>query len=210
MNLDSDNHYMIDIETLDTRPSAHILAIACVRFTPSTGEVHEYREWYIGCEGQKERTRSGTTRMWWEKQLMKNQTGNIERIMYPSLEESTVLPMALRDLWYFLRNRSEEYFVDDNFYVWSKGIDFDLPILEHAYAQEYSDFGFGPLPAPWQYWAKCDVRTLYHVLGKPPENVRKPEKPHDPVSDCLAQIRGVHWCVSQIEALRNSCTNPDA
>jgi len=202
INLSSDNHYMLDIETLDTRPSAHILAIACVRFTPSSGEVHEYREWYMGCGGQGERTKSETTRMWWGEQILNDETEATKKVLYPILEESSRLQIALKRLWFFLRTQGE------NFYVWSKGIDFDLPILEHAYAQEYSDFG--PLPVPWYYRNKIDVRTLYHVLGEPPENVHKPVHPHAPVSDCLAQIRGVHWCLTQVEALRNSCTNPHA
>jgi len=201
INLDSDNHYMLDIETLDTRPSAHILAIACVRFTPSTGEVHEYREWIVDIEDQQHRTASDSTCVWWNEQCELHGAA-AERIYKGNTQERVRLCKALQQLTEFIHS---------NAYVWSKGIDFDLPILEDA-IEEMSKNPECSIThhIPWQYWAKCDVRTLYHVLGKPPENLRKPEHPHNPVSDCLAQIRGVHWCLMQIEALRNSCTNPDA
>lgn len=70
-----------------------------------------------------------------------------------------------------------------DFTVWSKGSDFDFPILK-AYLDAYD------LATPWPFWCQRDYRTLQAVfpfIKKAETNVEK----HNALEDARAQMSGL-------------------
>lgn len=65
-------HIMIDLETMDNRPTAAIVAIGAVAFDPATGEVDTDCAFYINIDLQSSLdaglTVSGSTVNWWLQQ----------------------------------------------------------------------------------------------------------------------------------------------
>jgi hypothetical protein len=176
-------HYMIDIETWDTAPTAVIRAIAIVEFDPD-GWAHEEMV-VMDCrhtvdeQVQAGRTTSAETAAWWAKQEVRLGALLTRRNHYDRAgvyEPGTLTPPSLEEvvgtvagfLWPG----------DDDIRVWSRG-HFDIAILEHLLASQ----GQG---IPWRYSQVRDVRTLDELV--PPVEA---EFPHHPFSDCLAQIQQV-------------------
>lgn len=136
------NHVMIDLETLDTRPSAAIVSIGAVIFDPRTGVCDDgtlYMEldWRDQVEFH-DRTKDPDTVAWWKKQ---------PAIVRASL--NPVNPIELPDALEILR----QFIPAEDSKVWANGDDFDIPILDDAY---YKD---GSLK-PWKFWNTRDCRTI--------------------------------------------------
>ena len=138
-------HVMIDIETLDTLPTAVILSIGAVRFNPY--DDHLINEFSTGvdvasCQAAGLTIGADTVR-WWFRQ---GTTARIEAI-----SSDCRLSTALSNLrWWFLESPVEA--------VWSHGPSFDLVILENAYR------AIG-LPHPWHHRDQRCTRTIYNLAG---------------------------------------------
>lgn len=80
--------------------------------------------------------------------------------------------------------------------VWSRGIDFDFPLIQSC----FRDAGITS-KLPWQYYNKCDVRTLVKMaeLTGYKKIVRAEgwEK-HDAFDDCLFQIKEVQTALAHL------------
>lgn len=127
-------HVMVDIETLDTKPSAIILSIGACLIPVTTCQF------YAECdENQPDRTYSQSTIEWWAQQS-------------PGLKPNGTQPL-IDVLSMFGRWIAQ---LPGEPIVWAKGIDFDCAILADAYRQ------YG-LPLPWKYNAVRDFRTLKKV-----------------------------------------------
>lgn len=133
------DHFMIDIETYDTKPTAVILSIGAVQISEQTEEANKFYV-EVNINTQYERTMSIDTKNWWAKQ------GN------PPINGTTSLFKGLSDLGTFIRQRA------DNPIIWCKGTDFDVVILAHAYNQLH-------LPVPWKYNNVRDCRTVFKIAG---------------------------------------------
>jgi len=60
------HHFMLDLETLDTGKSAHILEIALVKFDPFTGRVLDTYQFTLGgLQAKRTATVSASTVAWW-------------------------------------------------------------------------------------------------------------------------------------------------
>jgi len=152
-------HFMVDIETLDTQPSAVILSIGVVCLQD---EMTFYAE--LNPVFQQTRTVSESTVEWWKKQ------GN-------KPEGREELYLALINLsQYFGRYISAPI-------IWSKGTDFDVAILAHAYRQ-YA------LPVPWAYSNVRDFRTLKKL--HPQLHYTENPNPHNALADAVCQARQLH------------------
>lgn len=125
---------MVDLETLDTLPSAHILSIGAVA-------MHNPDLTFYRVLGTKEQFRSvsNSTLDWWCQQ---NQTAQDEVL----IEVDASLKTALEELTDFILTSGANL-------IWSHGDDFDCTILAHAYRQ----CGMQP---PWKFWNTRDTRTL--------------------------------------------------
>ncbi|MFI8416920.1 3'-5' exonuclease [Serratia sp. NPDC078593] len=177
------HHLMLDIETLDIKPSAVILVIAAVFFDPKTGELGAEFETAINCQkDQPERTMSLDTVAWWAKQ-----SDEARKLAFGG---SDSLKRALTNLSQFIHINSTA-----TVKVWGNGKEFDCTILEHAYQQL-------AISCPWNFWDTQDVRTvitLAELHGFNPKKTRPFEgTPHRALDDAKHQARYVADVVSAL------------
>lgn len=149
------NHLMVDIETLDTQPSATVLSIGACTFDPhqpvQSGEHHDdvYNSTFyqvISAESNQAagRTISAGTVMWWMSQEKDAQAKLFER--------PVTLVSALTDFRIWVQNLNPL-----PHWVWANSPSFDLTILRSA----FSSVNAGRFP--FGFWAERDVRTIKHL-----------------------------------------------
>jgi len=131
---------MVDLETLDTQPSAHILSIGAV-------VMHDSDQTFYEVLGTKEQHRSVSpdTINWWCEQ---NQAAQDEVL----IEIDSNLKKMLERFTQFYNDTGSQF-------IWSHGDDFDCVILTHAYKQ----LGMKP---PWFFTATRDTRTLIETAKR--------------------------------------------
>ncbi|MFA7331968.1 MAG: 3'-5' exonuclease [Candidatus Delongbacteria bacterium] len=193
------HHFMIDIETWDTAPTAVIRAIAIVGFNLN-GTLNEMT--LVDCRRtvdeqiQAGRTTSAETVDWWAKQsfglgdlLVDTRHHATDTGIY---QTEIVEPRCLADV---VRNVEDGLMAEDGeIRVWSRG-HFDITILENL-LQAQGD------PVPWRYSQVRDVRTLDEII--PPDMA---QWEHHPLSDCLAQIRQVCMAMRMAKAAASEAFN---
>lgn len=171
------NHIMIDIEALDVRPTAAIAAIGAVAFNPETGDVTDKLYCRVDIESSEQSggTFGASTVKWWLRQSADVRAELI-------CEEAVTVERALADLNLFVLRKGS--FGDC--IVWSKGTDYDFPILYSAMARA------GIAPA-WKYYQVRDVRTLLETLpligADSARAVPFEGAPHQALNDALHQAR---------------------
>lgn len=174
-------NFMVDIETLDTSPGAAILSIGACEFAVGTSPFNEF---YVNINLfdslMNGFTMSQETLKWWQGQGKKAQ----EMLASEGLYVPVAQGLAKFAKW--LPSRNDEY------YLWAKGPDFDLVLLDVAYRK----MGFAR--APWSYRNARDVRTVLW-LG----DVIQPESTteHDALSDAIAQAKGVTAALEKVDGL---------
>ncbi|GGH28387.1 3'-5' exoribonuclease [Sphingobacterium alkalisoli] len=172
---------MIDLETLDTKPSAAILSIAAVAFNIETGNICDdvfYKKLDYRDQFDDGRTMSVDTIMWWADQdpaVRKEALGGKEKLAY-----------ALWELEGFFKRNC----VIANVRVWAYSPAFDCVILNHANA------GCEDL---WKYYNERDARTYVNICPDVVESLQLVQT-HHPVDDCLVQIEevcAVYWVLGR-------------
>ena len=154
-------HVMVDIETLDTVPSAVILSIgACL--IPRTS-----CQFYVECDtivGQGIRTTSQSTIDWWAEQPS-DLKPNGHTLLIDSLNmfSKWIAQLPGRPI------------------IWAKGIDFDCAILANAYRM-YN------LSVPWKYNDVRDFRTLKKVfISALGDSIPENRQAHNALADAKYQ-----------------------
>lgn len=157
---------MLDLETLDTLPSAVILSIGACEFDldgPIAGRQF-YRVLSLPQQLSRGRTTSDDTLAWWREQ------SDEARAVFAA---PTVAPVvALQDFAAFVHGMDR---------LWSNGANFDGVLLTSL----YHSFGMG---VPWKFWQERCHRTLtdiYYSLfgtGRPKKQVA-----HNALADARAQ-----------------------
>ena len=136
---------MLDLETLDTKPTAVVLAIGAVFFDPKTGELGQrfYQELANDVESQLAmgRTMSYKTIQWWMKQ------GDKARELFNPLENNSA-PRTLHTL-----NLFQNFLGPLKPNIWGNGSDFDNMLLASLY-ESYNT------PVPWQFYRNRCYRTI--------------------------------------------------
>lgn len=151
------HHLMLDIETLDIKPSAVILVVAAVFFDPRTGELGaEFRAAVSSQKDQPGRTISLDTVAWWAKQ-----SDEARKQAFGGTES---LKRVLSNLSRFIHMNST-----DTVKVWGNGKEFDCAILEHAFQQL-------EMPCPWKFWDTQDVRTVITLAELHGFNPKRPAR----------------------------------
>lgn len=151
------HHLMLDIETLDIKPSAVILVVAAVFFDPRTGELGAEFEAAISSQkDQPGRTISLDTVAWWAKQS--------DEARKQAFSGTESLKRVLSSLSRFIHMNST-----DTVKVWGNGKEFDCAILEHAFQQL-------EMPCPWKFWDTQDVRTVITLAELHGFNPKKPAR----------------------------------
>ena len=162
---------MLDIETMGKGNNASIMSIGACYFNPDTGETGSTFHEQINIETNG--VIDASTVIWWMAQddeargKFKN-NGNANHI--------NVVLLALSN---WIKKDSD---------VWGNGISFDNVIIKSAYKK--ADF-----PAPWNFWADCDVRTIVKIgiaKGINPKKTLKFEGiKHDALADAIHQAKYV-------------------
>ena len=183
---------MIDLETLDTRPSAIVLSIGAVvwqsvmedHFIPDgTSRTQKKLGYEIVDrwmrvpridEQTKLRTMSESTLMWWQ-----NQTSMAQQEAFNPVRLSARATLQEFMQWTTGFNTKITRF-------WASPSTFDFPIME-SYADQFE------MPLPWSYRQKYDVRTAVNEASYSADDhilIRGPlvGVPHTPVFDCEWQI----------------------
>lgn len=152
-------HIIIDIETLATDPNAVVLSIACVPFVL---ENHTYfselvKTGFCVKFNAKEqintfnRTVEESTIKWWKTQPKEV----FDAMVRPSSKDVDLIK-GLTLLNKFISNINGYSFKES--YVWSRGNNFDFPILKSLYQDS------GILPA-YNEWKIRDVRTAIDIMA---------------------------------------------
>jgi exodeoxyribonuclease VIII len=179
---------IVDIETKSTKPNAHILTIAAIKFNSLAppSELKDLDTFYRRIE-RKSCEELGMhidmdTVNWWRKQSAE---ARFEAFDHP---DRVPIKEALRAFsnW-FGRN--------SNTLLWSRGNNFDPVILNSAYdACE--------LNPPWKYWNVRDVRTLLDAGG-----ISKYDLPsgndHHSLHDCYRDMVGIKLAMRRIRGIKN-------
>ena len=165
---------MVDLETLDTEPNAHILSIgACMmhdtnqNFYQAIGTVEQYRSVSI------------PTLNWWCNQSPEAQTEVL-------LETDVLLKDALVDFIQFYKDSGATK-------IWAHGCDFDCTILHHAFNQH-------DLKTPWRFWDTEHTRTLISLAKRIKGKDFEPDRTgvyHNALHDAQFQSK---WMNNIIEA----------
>lgn len=164
---------MIDIETMGTTSNSAILSVAAVPFNIDTGDISDdifyYRVDLQSCIDAGLHMNVNTV-LWWMKQSDDARFELLDNTNRYSLE--IVLSLLAKFI-----NKNPKY------RVWGNSARFDLGILSDAYSKINS------IKTPWHYHNEMCVRTLSSILPDVIKNTLFEGVPHNPVDDCLHQIK---------------------
>ena len=137
-------HCMLDLETLDTKPTALILSIGAVMFDKDCRSIEEfYGIIELDEPTMSNFTISASTLGWWFKQ---------EEAIKEFARGGQPLKVVLSNFSYwFKQNKGKE--------LWGNGATFDNVILKNAY-------DVSKMPTPWSYKDDCCYRT---IIGRYPK-----------------------------------------
>lgn len=169
--------YVIDLETAATTVDAVILSIGVVeidfRALALTGD-----ELFIPVTASSQRSRheSAATLGWWADQS--------ELARLSAFEDPHAVPLdtALWRLGQFMTRKNS--LSASSYSVWGCGPEFDIAILNHAFAQLDQ-------PDAWPYNAARCVRTLMDVAGMPKGPFLPGEIEHHALHDARREARDV-------------------
>ncbi len=160
---------MVDLETLDTRPSAIILSIGACRVNWDKGEITDRFYRVVDVQSCKDAglTESAETRAWWNKQ-----SPEARRVF---TDPSVPLIQALSDFATYLK-----FFNSSKVEVWGNGSDFDNVILINA----YDALG---LDAPWRFYNNRCFRTVRKTLAHCIQEPKRQGTYHNALDDAIFQ-----------------------
>lgn len=159
-------HIMIDLETMDTRPSAAITAIGGAVFDLERGVYETFYE-RVELSTNFDRTMSPDTIKWWLKQ---SDAARAE------MADDHALPLI--DVLTRLKDFFQKHGVT---HVWGNGASFDNIILSESYLA-----AFWP-EAPWKFYNDRCYRTMKALFPAVPRV--KPIIPHHAMHDAVAQAQ---------------------
>lgn len=175
-------HLMIDLETMDNKPTAAITAIGAVLFNPETGALGEtfYCRVSLASSVDYDCTMGAETVLWWLRQSSEARSELIN-------DTCSSLNTAISELYHFIRDHADSHHLQ----VWANGVSFDNVILRHAADR------VGLLSPMWNYWNDRDVRTVKAMakdLGLNINNIIKFEgTPHHALYDAIHQAKMVSY-----------------
>lgn len=162
---------MIDLETLDTRPSSTVLTLGAVKFNPlNFDEPHSelYIKLDLDEQDQMGRSASDDTIKWWGQQDPKIQEEAF------SEDGRTSIASTISQLNKYLVNTDV---------IWAHSYGFDMTILEDLYRQS-------KMPIPWNFWQIRDSRTLFALLPEDPRKSMQTDL-HNALADAYYQAKAV-------------------
>lgn len=183
-------HLMLDFETLDNVPTAHILSASLVRFDPMTGE--EIKNPYYNLDNRKfgvykqdGATIGQSTLEWWlrtDREYFNDLSIAInDKYLRNGFAGRGMLFDWLVDVCKFLNTFDTE---TQEIVIWNTG-NFDFNILKSA----FNRYGF--TDNPLRYWMNKDVRVCRTLCKEFNLLDEEPETTHNAYEDCLRQIKYV-------------------
>ncbi|RLD00687.1 MAG: hypothetical protein DRI46_06755 [Chloroflexi bacterium] len=169
---------MLDLETLDIKSSAVVVAIGAVIFDPYAEEqnwkdVVKLPNFYSVLELDEQiaagRTVTGDTVRWWMKQ------GAQARRVFQDKMESVEPAMIAMENWV------RKFTHRSNAKIWGNGSSFDCVILEslfHTYERKFVG----------EYWNFRDLRTLKEDAGSPRLEFETTAVAHNALDDARVQV----------------------
>lgn len=178
---------MIDLETISTFPNAAVVAIAIVLWDDKNPKDLRARTWYIDPDFAIGHN-NPETRDWWNEQ-----DPQVRKRIFGGNETP-------RDVFQSVNQFVSGYVgKDEEFRAYADPANFDFPILK----SQYQALG---LAAPWSWRDERCLRTMKKELadntGIEIEDVLS-EVPHDPMHDCLAQVRELLTVLQVYRSLGN-------
>lgn len=169
------NELMVDIETSGDKPGCKVLSLGAFGFDTNGNQVEFYRRFDTKSQIAQGLEDDVGTMMWWNKQG--------KEAFEEAFGGDTDPINGITDFkqWVMQNFKTGKF---DKFKAWSRGIDFDFPILNRFFAA----FGFNG--CPWQFWQQYDYRTvanLFPVIKSAEGNELK----HSALEDAKAQMRGL-------------------
>ena len=165
---------MIDLETLDVKPSATVLSLGAVKFNPfNNSEPHSELYFKISIDDQDRlgRSVSDSTIEWWSRQdpaIME------EAFDQSNPNEVMTVEQALTSLNRWCVGVDE---------IWAQGYGFDITMLEDMYRS------IGK-PIPWQFWQISDARTITKRMPRDPRKDMQTNL-HNALADAYFQAKSV-------------------
>lgn len=157
----------IDMETLDTSPTAKMISLALVGYNRHTGEVgyEIYARFKVALMPG---TVSRSTINWWQRQDV------IEPGIMQEAIGGDVDPLE------FFEQFTKGFPKDVK--VWGNGATFDVTILEQTLKALH-------FPIPWEFWNVRDLRTLLDVAGVNPRDCKFEGDRHNALHDARHQTK---------------------
>ena len=171
-------HGTIDLETIDTSPSATVLSLGAVKFNPlDDSEPHSelYLKINIDEQDVQGRTASDSTIEWWSKQdpaIMEeafDQTGAVS--IDDALKQISKWTVGIDTLW-------------------GQGYGFDYTIMEHMFRSSGK-------PIPWKFWQIRDSRTLFGCCEKDPRKAMQSNL-HNALADAYYQSKAIQIAYKEL------------
>jgi hypothetical protein len=140
---------MIDLETLDTAPSAVIVSVGICAF--DNDGIHDKKYYNLCADEQvrKGRTMSFDTLEWWFRQ----EKAVIDAAFNIPTDKKTPIKEFLRQFGFFCSKHHIQK-------VWAQGMDFDLSMISDLHRQY-------DVELPYQYFLGRDARTFCEGMKKP-------------------------------------------
>jgi hypothetical protein len=170
----TEEHVMIDLETLGTERDSVILSLGAVKF--DNREIYEDDGLYLQLKWQDQLDNGGTvtegTIRFWLGQPAASRDAVLSRNNALHPDEA----LSALDAWFLKSVRRPK-----DCGVWAKGPSFDLSLLGDLYRRQ----GHGR--PPWPYWAERCVRTALMMPGVGAIGRPKDMTEHHPFHDAVYQ-----------------------
>lgn len=173
----TDRHVMLDLETMDTAPTAAVIQLGAIEFDVPGDQCHNHFQRTISLQSSllAGGTMSPDTLAWWRRQsdaACLSVSSNADRLEPALSEFSTWLP--------------------EDAYIWSHGASFDIPVLDHA----YRSLGMKP---PWDHRRVRDTRTVFW-LAQEWADWRMPETitAHTALADAISQAATLQSALTRL------------
>ena len=171
-------HATIDLETIDTSPSATVLSLGAIKFNPlDDSEPHSelYLKIDIDQQDRLGRTVSDSTIEWWGKQDAKIRDEAFDQTGAVSVED------ALKQISKWVVG------VDT---LWGQGYGFDYTILEDMFRK-------AARPIPWNFWIIRDSRTLFGCCQADPRKAFQTDL-HNALADAYFQSKAIQVAYKEL------------
>ena len=171
-------HGTIDLETIDVTPTATVLSLGAIKFSPfDSSEPHS--ELYIKIDIDEQdalgRTTSDSTLEWWSKQNKKVREEAFDQKGCMSVNDTL--------------KQINKWMVGVDV-LWGQGYGFDMTILENMYRSV-------GVPIPWNFWQVRDSRTLFKCCKEDPRKSMQTDL-HNALADAYFQAKSIQVAYKEL------------